>query len=99
MDAISGTYINGEIVLDTPPDWPEGARVVIRPVDQVTEELPADDDVSPDAIAHRLSLMDQVQPWMTPEEEAEWKKQRDRHKAEQLAMWEKWTQDVGKLFK
>jgi hypothetical protein len=54
MGIIYGTYINGEIVLDTQPDWPNGTEVIITPIDPLLEERPDDDDVSPDAIAHRI---------------------------------------------
>jgi hypothetical protein len=35
MVAVRGRYIDGKVVLDTPPDWPEGAEVIVEPV---TEE-------------------------------------------------------------
>ena len=36
-----GTIVNGAVVLDSPPEWPEGARVRV----EVAEE--ADDDYGP----------------------------------------------------
>ena len=30
MKAINATFTNGRIVLNEPPDWPDGIRVVIR---------------------------------------------------------------------
>src|SRR5262245_57299696 len=100
MSVIHGTYRDGKIILDSPPaDWPEGTEVVVKLSDPVVGELPDDEDVSPDAIARRLALMEQVEPWMTPEQDAAWRQQREKDKAEQLAMWEKWNRDIGDLFK
>ena len=62
------------------------------------DELPDDDDVSPEAIARRLALIDHVQPWMTPEQEAAWKRQREEDKAAELARWEARSRKLEGLF-
>jgi hypothetical protein len=61
-------------------------------------DLPDDNDTSPEAIAKRLALMDRVQPWMTPEEFAEWERVRAQDKAFQLSQWEKWAKEIGGIF-
>jgi hypothetical protein len=60
MAAIRGTYIDGKIVPDTPPDWPNGLRLVIEatplpPVRMMTDEEQGDD---PESIARWLAVFD-----------------------------------------
>jgi hypothetical protein len=75
MSAIPATFIDGMIIPDVPPDWPNGMRVWMRPAEcHERDQLPNDDDLSPAAIARRLELIDQIQPFLTPEEEEDWKK-------------------------
>ena len=82
MNAVGATFVDGEIVPDDPPDWRTGTRLNIE-----ATELPDDDDVSPEAIAKRLALIDRVEPWMAPEEFAEWERVRAEEKARFLANW------------
>lgn len=102
MSTIRGTIQDGKVVFDSPTDWPEGTEVSVEPLGSILQEpadiLPNGDDASPEAIARRLALMDRVEPWMTMEEEAAWKKQREEDKAAQLAMWNKWNRDIEKVF-
>src|SRR5260221_13374019 len=99
MSAIRGTFMDGKIIPDALPSWANGARVVVELDDSLRDDPPVDEDVSPEAIAKRLALMEQVEPWMTPEEDAEWRRQRAEDKKTQLGMWDKWTKDIEKLFK
>ena len=32
MNTVKGTWKNGQVVLDSPTDWPEGCRVSIEPL-------------------------------------------------------------------
>lgn len=97
MNAVRGTFVKGMIVPDVQPSWEDGARVLVNLDDAQIDEF-VDEDVSPEAIAKRLALMDLVEPWMTPEEEAQWKKERAEEKVVQLSMWDKWTKDIERLF-
>jgi hypothetical protein len=97
MSAIHGTIQDGQVVLNTPADLPNGTEVTVRPTAQA-DQLPDDDDNSPEAIAQRLALIDRVQPWMSPEEQAEWDKVRAEEKLFQLSQWEKWCKEVGGVF-
>jgi hypothetical protein len=99
MSVVHGRYIDGKVVLDTPADWPEGAEVRVYLAGTTPDGWPDDEDDSPEAIARRLALMERIQPGMTPDEEAAWKEQRAKDKAAQLAMWDKWTKDIGNLFR
>ncbi len=99
MSAIRGTIQDGQVVLSKPADLPNGTEVTVNPVSSPgVDELPDDEDVSPEAIARRLALMDRVQPWMTPEQEAAWKKQREEDKAAELAQWEARSRKLEGLF-
>jgi hypothetical protein len=72
---LTGTWKNGQILLDGPADWPEGCRVVVTQEESsevygMTEEEQSDD---PEAIARWLAAFDAIPPWqISAEEEAEW---------------------------
>lgn len=88
MDEVRGTIRNGQVVLDAPAAWSDGTPVAVAPLGRA-DELPDDNDSSPEAIARRLALMDRVRPWMTPDELAEWERGRAEVKAFQLSLGEK----------
>jgi hypothetical protein len=102
MNAIKGTFKNGQIVLDAPADWPEGCRVIVEPVPEeetfgIREEDWPD---TPEGIARHLALMDQIEPLeMTPEEEAEWQAARKAQKEYEIAHFEEWSKRIEDLFK
>ena len=99
MSTIRGTIQDGQVALSKPADLPNGTEVTVNPVSPPgVDELPDDEDVSPEAIARRLALMDRVLPWMTPEQEAAWKKQREEDKAAELAQWEAHSRKLEGLF-
>ncbi|MBY0513107.1 MAG: hypothetical protein K2P78_04250 [Gemmataceae bacterium] len=52
MNWVFGTYINGEIVLDTIPDWPDGTEVTVTPIDLPAAVAEDEDEVRPDAVAN-----------------------------------------------
>lgn len=95
MSTIRGTIRDGKVVLDEPANWPEGTRVQIELTDpQVVEPVPGDEDDSPEAIEHRLALMDRFDAWMTEEELAAWERVRAENKAFQLSQREKWCREA-----
>ncbi len=59
---IHGTFIDGKIVPDTPPNWPNGKRVAIEPVTQPEIEMMTEDDQGedPESIARSLALADAI---------------------------------------
>ncbi len=78
--ALTGTWRNGQVMLDVPADWPEGCRVVVIPGEPpeethgMSEEGQSDD---PESIARWLAEFDAIPPWqMTAEEEARWQADR-----------------------
>jgi hypothetical protein len=99
VSAIPATFIDGKIIPDVRPDWPNGTRVRVRPAEcHERDQLPDDDDLSPAAIARRLELIDQIQPFLTPEEEEDWKKALAEQKAWQIANWDKHCRELEALF-
>lgn len=74
MKTILGTVRNGQIVADQTVEWPEGFRVVIKPVANgemlgIREE---DWPTTPEALADWLAWFDSLEPIeLTPEEEAD----------------------------
>ncbi len=36
---LTGTWKNGQVVLDGPADWPEGCRVIVEPIAAPAEAL------------------------------------------------------------
>ncbi len=97
MSSIRGTFLDGMIVPDSVTGWANGTRIVLALDGEVAPSRPEDDDSSPEAISQRLAQMDRVEPWMTPEEDEEWRRQRTEKKCEELANWNEWTKDIEKL--
>jgi hypothetical protein len=87
---LTGTWKDGQIILDAPADWPDGSRVVItRQEDQVGERLGITEEEwprTPEALADWLKWLDSIEPIeMTPEEEADWLAWRQKIKEHELA--------------
>jgi hypothetical protein len=84
MNSIKGIYTNGQVVLDDHTDWPEGCRVLVKPVPPaelvgMTEAEQGDD---PESIAQWLAAFDAIPPLpMTLEDEAQWQAWRQQMKA------------------
>jgi hypothetical protein len=105
MNAIRGKYRNGQIILDGPPpaDWKDGDTVWIEPDPIASESVGIRDEdwpTTPEGIAELLAKMDQVAgPFLSPEEEAEWKRARAEYKAWELANWDKHSKEIEDLFR
>ena len=98
MSAIRGRVTDGKIDLPAPADWPEGTVVVVRPLKDeigITEE---DWPKTPEAIAAWIGWLDSLQPFLTPEEEAEWRKALAEQKAFELSKWEEHTEKLRKVW-
>jgi hypothetical protein len=83
MQAIKGTYKDGQVILGQPANWPEGTQVLVEPIPRqhslgVREaDWPAD----PEGIGRHLALMDRIKPLMMKlEEEAAWQAARKDQK-------------------
>ena len=98
---LTGIWKNGQVILDSPADWPEGCRVVVVR-DYVpdfvgtTGDEQADD---PESIARWIADFDAIPPLeMTPEEEAEWNAARAAQKAFEIANFEERARRIEALF-
>jgi hypothetical protein len=78
MSAIKGTFKNGQVVLDAPPDWPEGCRLKVEP-----EPLPEGTVMATDR------PRDEHNPAKIGLDESEW-----RDDPEALADWKAWLQTI-----
>jgi hypothetical protein len=86
--AVPGILHEGRVVLETPTDWPDGARVEVRLVEPVAKIGLSEEEWSdsPEAIAHWIRWYDSLQPLeMTPEEEADLATWRQRVKEYTIA--------------
>lgn len=74
MSALKATWVNGQVVLDGPADWPEGRRLEVREafgIEFMTEEEQGDD---PESIRRWIEDLDSIPPVsIDPEKEAAWK--------------------------
>lgn len=97
MSAIRGTYRNGRVELTDPPpaEWKDGQEVRVELVaadDQIgmrEEDWPT----TPEGIEALIARMDQMQPFLSPEDEERWlqsleedkRRERERGRAKGLA--------------
>jgi hypothetical protein len=101
MSAVNAAYIDGRIVLDTSPDWPNGTRLVVKvvpvvPVRMMTEDEQGDD---PESITRWLVWFDSLEPLrLSPEDEARIAQVRAEDKAWELARWDEHSRKLESLF-
>jgi hypothetical protein len=102
MSAIRGTIQDGKVVFDKPTDLPDGTPVTVSVAggeEYVGVGIREEDwPTTPEGIAALVAKMDQLQPFLTPEEEEAWHKARAADKAFQLSQWEKWCKEAGGVF-
>lgn len=101
MNAITGTWKNGQIIPDNPVDWPEGCRLRIEPVPeaQTIGKREEDWDDSPEGIAAWIRWYDSLEPLiLTPEEQADWDAARKAQKEFEKANFDKWARQIEELF-
>ena len=94
MEAVKGTWKNGQIVPDQPVEWPDGCRVVIEPASQEDKIGLAEDEwpTTPEARADWLNWFDTFEPVeLSPAEEADWKVWRQKVKEYTIANMEAWS--------
>jgi hypothetical protein len=89
MTPIHGTFRDGQIVFDDPPQLPEGTRVEVLPLEAARPSRGMREEdwpTTPAGIADLVAHMDQVEPgWLSPEDDAAWRaalrEQKDLDKA------------------
>jgi hypothetical protein len=74
MHAIKGNYRQGKIVLTEKADWPENTEVLVAPVPVEPMCGMRDEDwpTTPEGIEEWIKWYDSLEPFLTPEEEANW---------------------------
>ncbi len=101
MNAIKGTWQDGQILLEEPADWPDGTTLIVEPAPAHACLGLRDDDwpIDPDGIAKHLARMDQIQPLeMTSEEEAAWQAARMAQREYDIANLEQRSQRIEGAF-
>lgn len=103
MNALQGTIIQGQIILDVPAALPEGTRVEVLPINETRPTLGMREEdwpTTPEGISALLVRMEQVEPgWLSPEDDRAWRAalsaQRETEKSQffhdverQQRMWE-----------
>ena len=102
MSGIRGTIQDGQVILHSPAALPNGTEVTVHPTGTeyvgigIREE---DWPTTPAGIAALLAKMDQIQPFLTPEEEAAWHQARAEQKAWELANWDTHCKKIEDIFK
>src|SRR4051794_21803286 len=80
MSAIRGTIQDGQVILNAPANLPNGTEVRVEVVgasEYVGVGMREEDwPTTPEGITDLVAKMDRIQPFLTPEEEAEWQKAR-----------------------
>ena len=98
-DVVPGTVHEGRIVLETPIDWPEGAKVAVALVEAESNRIGISEEEwsdSPEAIAEWIRWYDSLKPLqITPEEEAEIAAWRQKIKEYTIANMNK---DIDRIF-
>ena len=101
VTAITGTWKNGRIVLDSPTDWPDGCRVIVEPAPDVENLGIREQDWAdtPEAIAEWLQWYESLEPLlMTSEEEANWRTARKTQREHDIATLEERTERIERIF-
>ncbi len=77
MNALQGTIIHGQIILDVPAALPEGTRVEVLPINESRPTCGMREEDWPttsEGISALLVRMEQVEPgWLSPEDDAAWR--------------------------
>ena len=93
MNAIRGTFKNGQVVLDGPADWPEGCRLRIAP--EPAEATDSDTPETPEQIEEWLRWYHSLEPLeFTPEEEADLAAWRQKTKEYEIAKSQQRDEDL-----
>jgi hypothetical protein len=80
MSTIKATWKKGQVLLDTPANWPEGRRLVVSEDRMADTDFMTEDEQSgdPQAIERWIAELEALEPLsMSPEEEADlaaWRK-------------------------
>jgi hypothetical protein len=93
--------VNGKIVADAPPDWPEGTDVRILPAEPPEEVGVYEEDwpETPEQIEEWIARMDAIEPLiLTAEDEARWEEAQREQKELARAKWDENAEKARRLF-
>ncbi len=101
-NTLTGTWKEGQIILDEQADWPDGCRVTVVPIPGQVETLGITEQQwprTPEAIAEWLAWFDSIEPIeMTSEEEADWRGAMEAQKAYEIGKLEERAKRIEGLF-
>jgi hypothetical protein len=101
-NTMTGTWKEGQIILDEPADWPDGCRLTVEPISSQVEAIGITEEQwprTPEGIAEWIEWFDSIEPIeMTPEEEAEWQAALAAQKAFEIAKFEERARRIENLF-
>jgi hypothetical protein len=90
---LTATWKNGQVILDSPADWPEGCKLRVAAISEPAELIGIADNQwphDPQGIAELLKRIDQIEAFeMTSEEDADWIAWRQKINELELANFEK----------
>lgn len=100
MSAIRGIFRDGHVVLSGPPpaDWKDGAEVRL----ELNDPAGDDDDLQgsdPESIARWVAWLESLQPFLSEEDDAEWRAALDEQKEWEKANWERRSKAIEDAFR
>jgi len=98
MNAVLGMVKNGKVEVDAPADWPEGSPVRVKL--ELNGHAEYDDDMpeTPEEIEARIRRLEEVGPWLSPEDEAAWQAERKAYKEWEIATWHERDKRIEEMF-
>lgn len=101
MIAISGTYRDGKVILNAPPEWQEGATVRVElDADYVGVGMREEDwPLDPENLAEWMRKVDALEPFLTLEEDERWRAALKEDREHSIANCEREFAEAEKLFK
>ena len=105
MNRVSGTYQSGQVILDEPVDWPEGAQVkVVCEKNHNTDSMDICIDGSkwedtPEARRTWIEWHDSLEPVFTGRELTDFELAQKKVREEQKALLPKWQEKIENLLK
>jgi hypothetical protein len=99
MDAILSVVKNGRIMVDAPPDWPEGSPVRVELGLNGHAKYEDERPETSEEIEEKIRRLEAIEPLeMTPEEEAAWEADRKAQKEFEIATRSAYDKSIEGLF-
>jgi hypothetical protein len=100
MHAIKGKFKDGQVILTEKADWPDDTEVIVEPVaaEAMIGMREVDWSNTPEAIIDWLRWYDTLEPFLSPEDEAEWIAALQAQKEFDKATFEERARRLERLF-